>query len=158
MKAISLWEPWASLIACGAKRFETRSWATSYRGTLLICASKGGLPVGDLRMVLASLQFQGGLAPLIGLPLDFACDTWEGVGIEHLQFGNAVAVCELVGCATSDSLTHKQIGTDAPFGDFTPGRFAWLLHDVRRLARPFPVKGRQGFFNVDDALVAEAVR
>ena len=27
MKAISLWQPWASLIACGAKPFETRHWA-----------------------------------------------------------------------------------------------------------------------------------
>lgn len=27
MKAISLWQPWASLIACGAKPYETRSWA-----------------------------------------------------------------------------------------------------------------------------------
>src|ERR1700694_167443 len=27
MKAISLWQPWASLIACGAKPYETRHWA-----------------------------------------------------------------------------------------------------------------------------------
>lgn len=26
MKAVSLWQPWASLIACGAKTIETRSW------------------------------------------------------------------------------------------------------------------------------------
>lgn len=32
MKAISLWQPWASAIAVGAKRVETRSWATKYRG------------------------------------------------------------------------------------------------------------------------------
>lgn len=40
MKALSLWQPWATLIAVGAKTFETRSWSTDYRGPLLIHASK----------------------------------------------------------------------------------------------------------------------
>lgn len=40
VKAISLWEPWASLMRSGAKTVETRSWYTSYRGPLLICAAK----------------------------------------------------------------------------------------------------------------------
>ena len=34
MKAPSLWQPWASAIAVGAKRVETRSWPTNYRGPL----------------------------------------------------------------------------------------------------------------------------
>lgn len=40
MKAITLWQPWASLLACGAKGYETRSWATSYRGQIAIHAAK----------------------------------------------------------------------------------------------------------------------
>jgi hypothetical protein len=40
MKCISLWQPWASLCVIGAKKFETRSWERSYRGTLLIHASQ----------------------------------------------------------------------------------------------------------------------
>jgi hypothetical protein len=40
VKAISLWQPWASFIASGAKRIETRSWATSYRGPIAIHAAK----------------------------------------------------------------------------------------------------------------------
>lgn len=40
MKAISLWQPWASLIALGIKRIETRGWPTAYRGPLLIHAAK----------------------------------------------------------------------------------------------------------------------
>lgn len=39
MKAISIKEPWASMIANGQKTIETRVWKTSYRGKLLICAS-----------------------------------------------------------------------------------------------------------------------
>ena len=40
MRALSLYQPWASLIVYGHKRIETRSWSTTYRGTLLIHASK----------------------------------------------------------------------------------------------------------------------
>jgi len=40
MKAISLHEPYASLIMVKAKTIETRGWRTHYRGPLLICASK----------------------------------------------------------------------------------------------------------------------
>jgi len=40
MKAISLWQPWATLISIGAKRIETRSWETLYRGSIVIHAAK----------------------------------------------------------------------------------------------------------------------
>ena len=40
MKAISVNEPWASMIFYGGKTIETRSWQTSYRGDLLICVTK----------------------------------------------------------------------------------------------------------------------
>ena len=40
MKALSLMEPWAALIAAGVKSIETRSWRTAYRGPLYIHASR----------------------------------------------------------------------------------------------------------------------
>lgn len=40
MKAISIKEPWASLINSGKKTIETRTWKTDYRGKLLLCCSK----------------------------------------------------------------------------------------------------------------------
>ncbi len=41
MKALSLLQPWATLVVIGVKQIETRSWSTAYRGPLLIHASKG---------------------------------------------------------------------------------------------------------------------
>ena len=38
MRALSVRQPWASLIASGRKTVELRSWATKYRGPLLILA------------------------------------------------------------------------------------------------------------------------
>jgi hypothetical protein len=43
MKALSLKEPWATLVASGKKTIETRKWRTNYRGPVLICACQ---PVG----------------------------------------------------------------------------------------------------------------
>ena len=40
MKAITVWQPWASLLVSGRKRYETRSWATTYRGPIAIHAAK----------------------------------------------------------------------------------------------------------------------
>lgn len=40
MKAISIRQPWAELIASGRKTIETRTWTTKYRGPILICAGK----------------------------------------------------------------------------------------------------------------------
>jgi len=40
MKALSIKQPWANLIAAGRKTIETRTWATDYRGEILIVSSK----------------------------------------------------------------------------------------------------------------------
>jgi len=40
MKALSVKQPWANIIASGEKTIETRTWATEYRGLLLIVSSK----------------------------------------------------------------------------------------------------------------------
>jgi hypothetical protein len=41
MLCLTMTEPWASLVACGAKRIETRSWGTDHRGPLAIHAANG---------------------------------------------------------------------------------------------------------------------
>ena len=51
MKALSVKQPWASMIATGAKTIETRVWQTDYRGDLLIVSTKKpelpGFPSGQ---------------------------------------------------------------------------------------------------------------
>lgn len=149
VKAISLWEPWASLVRTGAKTWETRGWRTHYRGELLICSASGGLPMCELIFFLSHWQFQGGLAPLIGKPLDMTFKTWAGVKHTDLNFGKAVALVALVDCKPTDDLTLKEIDAEKVFGSFEPGRFAWKLKLIDGSFEPFPVKGKRGFFNVD---------
>ena len=144
IKAITLWQPWASLVAVGAKKIETRSWGTKYRGPLAIHAAK--LWNQELESYLSSWEFQTGLAPLVGKPLDLLKYTWSGVEAEQLPRGVIVAICNLTDCIPTDNLTLEQIGTDFPFGNWARGRFAWMLADVRPLTTPISAKGKQGLW------------
>lgn len=49
-----------------------------------------------------------------------------------------------------------RVADQEPLGDFTPGRWGWLLSDVQ-CAQPIPCKGRQGVFELP-ADVAEQIR
>lgn len=151
IKALSLWQPWASLIP-GPKSLETRGWDTSYRGPLLICASKGGLPpqkVVDLLMQPEFFQALKHLIPQYGerdLP---RLRLWaEGI-YQNLPFGMAVATCNLVATYSTESLTPKQIGENLPFGDFRSKRFAWDLRDRKAIKKPFRITGKQKLFDVE---------
>ena len=46
IRIISLWQPWASLIALNLKQYETRSWGAPYRGKLAIHAAKRPIDSG----------------------------------------------------------------------------------------------------------------
>ena len=136
--AISLWEPWATLMAIGAKKIETRSWATRHRGALLICAAvrKNNR---EMQQLIMDRPFYAAL---------------EG-GLTRLWHGHAVALVDLDQCLSTTpgantwpvgaSLSLR--GLEKSFGDYSPGRFAWITTGLRRL-KPFPVKGRQGLFRV----------
>lgn len=158
IKAISLWQPSASLIVIGAKRFETRSWATNYRGPILIHAAKKWTP--DLRRMIREHPFTLALKGHVG---DFKPGEFSRLSI---PLGCILGVADLCGCfrslgqLLSISPAILEDGThihqpELSFGDFYPGRFAWKLENVRRFETPIPFRGMQGIFNVPDAIVAE---
>lgn len=146
MKALTLTQPWATLVAIGAKRIETRSWATSYRGPLAIHAGKGLGPVGGM----AGLIHQYSFSPFWDVLLS------NGYPPEKMPRGAVIATCRLVGCPPTPT-THPKIQTgwtdeetgeqwdldpqERAFGDYSPGRFAWLLSDIKMLPEPIPAKG-----------------
>ncbi len=160
MKAISLWQPWASLMEAGSKTIETRGWKTEYRGDLLICSTKSGLKKSELEKLLLKWEFQEGLSEKYGTRDNYGlCINWPGVEIEDLPLGMALCVVELQGCIKTDKLisgncaiTRYMYCLEREFGDYSPGRFAWITTNLRPI-KPFPVKGQQGLFNVDDSLI-----
>ena len=161
MKALTIRQPWASLIASGVKTIETRSWRTSYRGPLAIHAGKhnpGGGSVGDWHYGSQRLWWTADPAFKTGDPF------------RSLPLGAVVATCTLADVVPIQSWPEMQMGCESgiwvdgaagiinwftrperiddqlPFGDFAPGRFAWLLTDIEPLPEPVPAKGRQGLW------------
>lgn len=150
MKCISLWQPWATLIAIGAKRIETRSWATDYRGPLAIHAARRWTP--------AQRQFSSS-QPCRNLLLAAGFPWWRrGPGRfdwHGLPRGEIVAVCRLVTCvpACSALTASPENDQERAFGDYSGGRWAWILADVAALKRPVSCRGQRGLFDVDENLV-----
>jgi activating signal cointegrator 1 len=143
IKAISLWQPWASLIAAGVKKYETRSWKTDYRGPLLICAAKLRLSFDVLMRLGEDPKFRDSLFHRTKDVMD-----WVERVREYLPYGEAVAIASLTRCIKTENCFPAQMKGALPFGDFSPGRYAWKLENLRPM-NPFPVKGRQGLFEVE---------
>jgi hypothetical protein len=153
MKALSIIQPWASLVAVGAKKIETRSWATNYRGPLAIHASKRHF---DTRAYFdRELHL---FAEALGLPDIYSFD--------KLPCGAVVATCKLVDCLIIKEDGLYQVrrvpggindmyrperplpkGNELAFGDYAPGRNALLLGDVKHLPEPILAKGKLGLWN-----------
>lgn len=149
MKAITIHQPWASLIAIGAKRFETRGWKTNYRGPIAIHAAKK-----DPLTTMESLDFD--LQKLIFETFYEHFGIYSGA-LERMPTGVVVATAELTNCYQSvDTWTDgyelegKKLiwSPECDFGDFTPGRYAWEMSDVKMLDKPLPAKGQQGLWNL----------
>jgi hypothetical protein len=121
MKALSIKQPWAWMIANGQKTIETRTRRTHYRGPLLICAS---------------------------LKADKVWRQWAEAAIDGLKpsdllYGQAICIADVVDChpmtkADEDAARHAVYDN----------AFAWVLANVRRI-EPFDVRGQQNFFDVD---------
>jgi hypothetical protein len=143
MKCITLTQPWASLIAVGAKKIETRSWNTNYRGPLAIHAALK-FPM-KTRWLLARDPFRSEfikagyhIGPLKNL-------SW-------LPLGAVVATCELADIVPTETAIQFDYGLsdeEIKFGDYSPGRWAWRLDNVKKLPEPIPAKGALRLWETD---------
>ena len=141
MKAITIKQPWATLIVLGEKKFETRSWQTKYRGPIAIHAGKT-------------------------IDKNACNDSWiKGVLKEHgitsyndLPTGVVLATAELRECHkvivtlgyVSVFTSGKAIeGLEVAFGDYTEGRYAWELDNLKVLDETIPAKGQLSLWNWD---------
>lgn len=176
MKALTLWQPWASLVAELAKWVETRSWqppAVLIGQTIGIHAAKRPPKMMTLGEWHCSPRYKtdkwGPAEPRIWRSTTRAGDLFGSHESRLLPLGAVIATCTLVDVVpivdfrtelTDTRVRIEQINetlwlrvpgerpareiTDQlPYGDFSPGRFAWLLDDIKPLAEPVPARGRQ---------------
>ncbi len=154
MKAITLTQPWATLVAIGAKQVETRSWTTQYRGPLAIHAAKG-FPKSAKRLVTDDWAFFSALNP------QYVQADWVGgkrvvppnagrIVVAGLPVGYIVAICKLIDMIPTEvfnAFPGSISAQERAFGDYSPGRFAWVLEDIEELVPPVEAKGALGLWN-----------
>lgn len=142
IRAISLWQPWATLVVFGYKQLETRHWSTNYTGPLAIHAAKK-----KSRDIERLCEFDD---PIF-LALQRAGYTYKtlprGGIIGKVYMGNCVPV--------TDPIVRRRIDEkrdEYSFGDFGKGRFAWVLSVPSIIDPMVECVGRQGFFEWEDGL------
>lgn len=141
MKAISLTQPWAQLVALGEKKIETRSWSTKYRGPLAIHAAKG-FP-GWAKDTCYQPQF---VAALFRHSLSPADQLPTGVIVATCRLVHVVQMNEIHVFPACRSYWHqhhewKLDERERAFGWYAVGRFMWLLDEIHMLPEPVPTKG-----------------
>jgi ASCH domain. len=151
MKAVTLTQPWAQLVAIGGKKIETRSWNTNYRGPLAIHAAAGKYVDDYLLMKIEpfySALRKAGIESRMQIPL-----------------GGIVATCELIATHRVDEMDWipgkrgwskgsyfwEASEQEKAFGDYSIGRYMWFLANIQLLPEPIPAKGALGLweFNGD---------
>lgn len=145
MKAITLIQPWATLIALGEKQFETRGWSTDHRGQLAIHAGK--------KIDFEACEFPGIKATLAKHGIRDPRD---------LPTGSVIAICSIFDCVKMAESRDIRFNASVPgykltpkeyaFGEYAPGRFAWILASLKKLNQPIPVKGAQRLWEWDGKL------
>jgi hypothetical protein len=146
MKAITLYNPHATLMAIGAKMIETRPKKWKHTGLVAIHA---GLSSKWLHLCREE-PFKSVLAAA-----GYHSDT-------QLPFGAVIAVGNVIDCVRTESMVRK--GGDGrggyenghaklypkeeAFGDYSPGRFGYIFNEIRKLKEPIPYKGHQGYWDL----------
>jgi activating signal cointegrator 1 len=154
VKAVTVTQPHSTLIAILAKKFETRNWSTSYRGPLAIHAGKG-FPDENQRLCMLE-PFRSVLKAQTKISI-----IWDRVRKESdFPLGAIIATSQLVnvvpvevfkenrGCVywigdNGKEYFYRLTEQERAFGDYSDGRFAWILDEVKPLAQPIPVRGFQ---------------
>lgn len=171
MKAISLWQPWASLIAAGIKPFETRSWAPPEaligQRIAIHAAKKIDREAAMMAEDLLYGQHGHDLADRIEATFSEASDKILGVfNMATLPIGCIVCTAKLDAAfqmGPGGTVTARMTSRPMPecfrpridaWGDYSPGRWAWLLSEVQVVNPPAPVNGRQGFFDLPQGWLA----
>jgi len=130
MRALSVQQPWATLIAEGIKTIETRGWYTRQLGPLLICSMKTLPQEKDLILEDCFRRWD--------LPVYL-----RHIRIADLPLGMALAKTTIQDCRLMTRLDEK-----AAMCECYKGAVAWVLGDTKKLPIPVRVTGKQGFFDV----------
>lgn len=125
VKALSLTQPWATLVVTGRKRVETRSWRPP-----------GALT--DHRIAIHASKSMPGYAREAAIEF--------GLDPDALVLGAVIGEVTLSGSAPTREVRHTLTAEELWFGDFADGRYAWFVYYPTAYEAPIPARGSLGFW------------
>lgn len=148
MKAITVWQLHATLLAINEKGNETRGRRTHYRGKIAIHAAKyidrEACEIPEIKAALARHGYTAHNLPTGAIvAIANLTECWEVIGEEE------GVQSFLLDSQKNKRMSIAQDSNEFLFGDFSIGRFGLEMNDVNHLAKPIPVKGQQGLWNWD---------
>jgi hypothetical protein len=126
MKAITISQPYASLIASGEKWVENRTWAANYHGPLAIHAGKGQQYLSREQLA----EYPTGC--IIAVAKLVECVQLREIGsgdLRRLPGKNA----------------KRRVYGDIARHDHAEGPWCWVLDEIQKI-QPLPFRGAQGLW------------
>lgn len=132
IKAVTVWQPWASAIAAGLKVYETRVWKPG----------PSHLEVGEELAIHAGMR-------AVAAPPDVEAYLASLPRPLPRPLGAVVCVCRVIGFQPTDDLVAagSLSATELLLGNYSPGRWAWQLEVLRRFPSGIQALGHQGIWN-----------
>ena len=127
MRAFTVYQPYAYAIVAGMKRYETRPRRTNIRGRVAVHAGKRKI---GLASMLAALIPKAG---------------------KKLYYGAVLGTVEIAGCVPVEDVVDGLTEQEKALGDYSPGRWAWVLKNPVMFDTPVPACGQQGWWNWEGA-------
>jgi predicted transcriptional regulator len=127
MKALTIKQPYASMIVNGYKKYEFRTWKTNYRGKLLIHASSN-IDKNDMAY-------------------------FSYLNINNYPTKQIIGECELIDCILIDEdFNNKLYNIDNKiYGRHSRvGLYAWVLSNIKIYDKYIEVPGKLGIWNYGD--------
>ena len=123
MKALTIKEPWASLIINGYKEYEFRSWKTNYRGKILIHAGMSNENISK----------------------------FDIYNLEYSK-GEIIGEAELVDCIlVTEEFNNELLKKNSLVYGKTnhTSTYAWKLENIKKYDKKIPCKGKLGLWNYE---------
>jgi activating signal cointegrator 1 len=154
MLALSLTQPWATLVTIGAKHIETRSWAPHQRciGQRIAIHAAKGFPRKAKECCWEEL-FTRVLWP--DLFVSFARSPEMDAALQDrigkLPRGVVLCTAKLCGAwsTNNEELVDRLSIQERLFGSYAPDRWMWVLEDIQPLPEPIPARGALGLWKWD---------
>lgn len=127
MKAITLIQPWATLIILGEKKIETRSWSTNLRGEIVIHAG---------RKIDKSV-----------FEKPYYHEVFQKYGItpDNIITSSIIGKCKILDVKKTEDIVNIITEKERAFGNYEPERYGWILGDFEAIE---PIKGVRGMLGL----------